>query len=216
MNIRELRKSMGLTQSEFAQRYKIPFRTIQNWEGGSRHAPEYVLNMLENIVKTDLINRKTVVLPKYSRNKIDLPKRSDYGGAISWLQAVQDELDEKIVFALDEALMCQGNFGGRSDEFLIWAYGSDNLSRFNGIVVLGNWISEYDVMESNGLCFTNLNRTINDALANESILDMQGITEALSKYYFMNGESFNGLFVAPAYQKQFDKLAKEAVEYYEY
>ena len=34
MDIRELRKRLRLSQSEFAERYKIPFRTIQNWESG--------------------------------------------------------------------------------------------------------------------------------------------------------------------------------------
>ena len=53
-----------------------------------------------------------------------------------------------------------------------------------------------------------------DALANESILDMQGITEAISKYYYRNGESFEGISVAPEYQDQFDRLAIEAIEYY--
>ncbi|MBQ4332685.1 MAG: hypothetical protein IJC33_02780 [Clostridia bacterium] len=53
-----------------------------------------------------------------------------------------------------------------------------------------------------------------DALANESILDMQGITEAISKYYYSNGERFNGISVAPEYQDQFDRLAMEAIEYY--
>ena len=30
--------------------------------------------------------------------------------------------------------MCQGRFGGRSDEFIIWVYGDDAVSRFNGVV----------------------------------------------------------------------------------
>lgn len=79
--------------------------------------------------------------------------------------------------------MCHGSFGGRSDEFLVWVYGSDSIKRFNGVVVLGNHVSEYNVLNRNGLLYTDLNRTISDALANESLLDMQGVTEALSKYY---------------------------------
>ena len=137
-------------------------------------------------------------------------------GAISWLQAVRACIRENIVFALDEALMCQGNFGGRSDEFIVWVYGNDSVSRFNGVVVLGNQISCYSVKEKNGLRYTNFNRTIADALANESILDMQGITEAISRYYYRNGNSFEGIFVAPEYQDRFEQLADEAIGYYEY
>lgn len=62
--------------------------------------------------------------------------------------------------------------------------------------------------------YTDFNRTLSDALANESILDMQGITEAISKYYFSNGESFDGLSVVPEYQERFDRLAEEAIDYY--
>ena len=48
MNIREMRIQLGDTQSEFAARYNIPFRTIQNWETGLRKPPEYVIDLLEN------------------------------------------------------------------------------------------------------------------------------------------------------------------------
>ena len=214
MNIREMRTRLGDTQSEFAARYNIPFRTVQNWETGTRKPPEYITALLESRIKNDLLNRKTAVLPKYSSQKIDLPKRSNYIGATAWLKAVRDCIGEPVVFALDEALMCQGSFGGRSDEFLVWVYGNDSLTRFNGVAVLGNHISPYYVESKNGVDYTNFNRTLFDALANESILDMQGITEALSRYYYRNGDSFNGIFVAPEYQAQFEKLADEAINYY--
>lgn len=215
MNVSEMRANLGVTQREFAARYNIPLRTVQNWEAGVRQPPEYMASLLEDRIRTDLVNRRTVSLPKYSPRKKDLPKRSDYVGAMSWLQAVRACIGENIVFALDEALMCQGSFGGHSDEFIVWVYGNDSVSRFNGVVVLGNQISSYNVEEKNGLRYTNFNRTIADALANESILDMQGITEAISKYYYRNGNSFEGIFVAPEYQERFERLADEAIEYYE-
>jgi len=214
MDIREMRTRLGDTQSEFASRYNIPFRTVQNWETGLRKPPEYILTLLENRIREDLVNRKTSSLPKYDPRKSDLPKRSDYIGALSWLKAVRERLGENVVFALDEALMCQGSFGGRSDEYIVWVYGNDELSNFNGVVVLGNRISSYCVKEKDGLRFTDFNRTLSDSLANESILDMQGITEAVSKYYFTHNESFNGLSVAPEYQERFEKLAVDAIDYY--
>ena len=39
------------------------------------------------------------MLPKYDPNKLDLPKRSNYIGAISWLRAVQECMGETVVFA---------------------------------------------------------------------------------------------------------------------
>ena len=214
MNIREMRMRLGDTQSEFAARYHIPFRTVQNWETGLRKPPEYIMELLESRIREDLVNRKTAVLPKFDAHKSSLPKRRDYVGALSWLKAVRERLGENVVFALDEALMCQGHFGGRSDEFIIWVYGDDAVSRFNGVVVLGNRVSPYSVAEKNGLRFTDFNRTLSDALANESILDMQGITEAVSKYYYTNNESFAGISVAPEYQERFERLADEAIDYY--
>ena len=214
MNIREMRTLLGDTQGEFAMRYKIPFRTVQNWEAGVRKPPAYMMELLENRIRTDLVNRKTTVLPTYTPQKRDLPRRSDYIGAISWLKAIRDCIGESVVFALDEALMCQNRFGGRSDEYVVWVYGSDSVARFNGVVVLGNRISPLNVKERNGLYYTDFNRTISDALANESILDMQGITEAVSRYYYSNGNSFEGISVAPEYQERFEKLAREAMDYY--
>lgn len=214
MTIREIRTQLGDTQSEFAARYNIPFRTIQNWETGVRKPPEYIINLLESRMKSDFANRKATALPKYDPQKSNLPKRSDYVGAIAWLKAVRERIGEPFVFALDEALMCQGNFGGRSDEFIVWGYGADSLSRFNGVVVLGNRVSPYSIKERDGLLYTDFNRTIADALANESLLDMQGITEALSRYYYRNGESFDGISVVPEDQDKFEKLANEAIEYY--
>ena len=172
------------------------------------------MKLLEYHEQSDLINRKTATLPKYDPHKKDLPNRSDYVGATAWLRAVQARIGDPIVYALDDALMCQNRFGGRSNEFIMWLYGSDQTTRFNGVVVLGNHINPMYVQERNGLFFTDLNRTISDALENESRLDMQGITEAISRYYYANGESFEGISVAPEYQERFEQLATEAINYY--
>lgn len=214
LDIREMRSRLGDTQAEFAQRYQIPFRTVQNWESGVRVPPEYMMHLLENRVKMDLVNRKTANLPIYDPKKQNLPRRNDYIGALAWLRAVTNQIQEPVVFALDEALMCQGYFGGRSDEFVVWVYGADSLSRFNGIAVLGNKINPINVQEKNGLRYTDFSRTLSDALANESILDMQGITEALSRYYYKNGNSFQGISPSPEYQDAFDRLADAAIDYY--
>lgn len=214
MEIREMRAQLGDTQSEFAARYNIPFRTIQNWETGLRKPPEYIIDLLNSRVQADLINRRTAVLPKSSTQKLSVPDRRNYVGALSWLKAVQDRIGEPFVFALDEALMCDGSFGGRSDEYVVWIYGDESLARFNGVAVIGNNVSRYYVKERNGLLYTSFNRTLIDALANVSILDMQGITEALSRYYYTHDDSFDGLFIPPEYQSKFEELADEAVDYY--
>ena len=135
MDIREMRIKLGDTQSAFAARYHIPFRTIQNWEAGVRKPPEYVMELLNRQVAEDLVNRKTVHLPEHDSKKQSLPKMRDYRTSLDWLRAVRDCMEEPVVFALDEALMCHGLFLGRDDEYLVWVYGSDALSRFDGVVM---------------------------------------------------------------------------------
>lgn len=146
----------------------------------------------------------------------NLPSRRNFLASISWLKAVCDRLNQPIVFALDQALMCQELFLGRNDEFIVWLYGDKSLEQFNGVVVLGDDIDSSDVEEHSGLLCTSFNRTIADSIAYEAILDMQGITEALSNYYFANGECFKGIALADEYQERFTTLAKEAIDYYNY
>lgn len=214
MTIKEMRQQLGDTQLNFSQRYGIPFRTIQNWESGSRIPPVYVEMLLEQRVRADLANRRTTKLPKYDSSKRNLPRRSDFSGVRPWLRAVADVLGENTVFALDNALMCEESFLGRSDEFLVWIYGDDSLTQYNGVVVLGNRINPLDITETAGLRHTVFHRTLEDAMANENILDMQGITEALSNYYFTHCESFSGLALSPVNQEKFEKIAEDAINYY--
>ena len=47
MDIKELRKASGMTQQAFGDYFGIPLRTIQNWEGGQRKCPDYLLSLME-------------------------------------------------------------------------------------------------------------------------------------------------------------------------
>lgn len=145
-----------------------------------------------------------------------LPKRSDFVWVVSWLQAVQNCLGERVVFALDESWMCQEMFLGRHLQYAIWMYGDKSLLQYDGVMLIGTEIRESDVLEKHGLYFTSINRTIIDAIDNEDVLDMQGTLEALSHYYFTHEESFDGISIPPEYLGRFNVLAKEAVEYYDY
>lgn len=54
MTIKELRSITGLSQQAFSDKYNIPKRSIENWESGKRTPPEYVISLLERVVKEDL------------------------------------------------------------------------------------------------------------------------------------------------------------------
>lgn len=45
--IKELRESTGMNRREFCDYFQIPYRTVTEWERDNRHAPEYVLRLLE-------------------------------------------------------------------------------------------------------------------------------------------------------------------------
>ena len=47
MTIKELRTKSGMTQQAFGDYFGIPLRSIQNWEGGQRQCPEYLLNLMK-------------------------------------------------------------------------------------------------------------------------------------------------------------------------
>lgn len=53
MTIKELRAITGLSQRAFGEKYHIPTRTIENWEGGTRKPSETILYLLERAVKED-------------------------------------------------------------------------------------------------------------------------------------------------------------------
>lgn len=50
MNIKQLRKVTGLTQKKFSERFKIPLRTVQNWESGTNAPAEYIPRLIEMVM----------------------------------------------------------------------------------------------------------------------------------------------------------------------
>lgn len=53
MEIKEIRKSTGLSQSKFAAALNISVRTLQKWEIGERSCPSYVVELISYRVEHD-------------------------------------------------------------------------------------------------------------------------------------------------------------------
>lgn len=49
--IRELRESTGMNRKEFCEYFEIPYRTVTEWERGTRKMPDYVLRLLAYKIK---------------------------------------------------------------------------------------------------------------------------------------------------------------------
>ena len=50
---REIVAQTGLSLAKFAERYEIPLRSVENWSGGQRTAPDYVIKLLARVVAED-------------------------------------------------------------------------------------------------------------------------------------------------------------------
>ncbi|MBQ4001426.1 MAG: XRE family transcriptional regulator [Lachnospiraceae bacterium] len=55
--IRELRESTGMSRKEFCEYFSIPYRTMTDWERDQRHAPDYVVRLLEYQIRTEGLRR---------------------------------------------------------------------------------------------------------------------------------------------------------------
>ena len=49
----ELRESTGMNRKEFCEYFHIPYRTVTEWERDNRHAPEYVIRLLEYYIRME-------------------------------------------------------------------------------------------------------------------------------------------------------------------
>ena len=58
-----LRESTGMTRKEFCEYFQIPYRTVTEWERDNRHAPEYVLRLLEYYIRMEGLIKETTEFP---------------------------------------------------------------------------------------------------------------------------------------------------------
>jgi len=134
MDIKEIREYLGVSRAEFARRYNIPLRTVENWEGGKSKAPEYLLQLLERAVKEDkkmmkLTDEEIMILDGCT--KADAKKHIKNGSLVL-------DLDSYIDSVEGNGIEWEDVFGGRfasKEEFLnafngglLDGYSSDGLS----------------------------------------------------------------------------------------
>jgi len=53
MTIKEMRCLLEVSRADFSRMYKIPVRTLEDWESGRRKCPDYVMHLLERCVIVD-------------------------------------------------------------------------------------------------------------------------------------------------------------------
>lgn len=58
MTIKELRTLSGMTQKAFAEYFGFSKRAVENWEGGQRECPEYLLKLIQYKLQHEGIIKK--------------------------------------------------------------------------------------------------------------------------------------------------------------
>lgn len=56
--VKDLRESTGMNRKEFCEYFGIPYRTVTEWERGTRKMPEYVLRMIEYQIRIEKLGRE--------------------------------------------------------------------------------------------------------------------------------------------------------------
>lgn len=120
--IKEIIASTGMTQTEFANHYGMPLRTIQNWCQGKRQCPRYIRDFLVYIIESEEKEKKLIKMQFESGNDLrclrgksekmliyaecDAPKGAsrDYGYITmkkAILKQLTEEEKEHITFCYD-------------------------------------------------------------------------------------------------------------------
>ena len=56
--IKELRKMTGMNRREFCDYFQIPYSTVTDWERDQRHAPDYLLRLMEYKIRMEGLVKK--------------------------------------------------------------------------------------------------------------------------------------------------------------
>ena len=56
--IKELREMTGMNRREFCDYFQIPYRTVTEWDRDERHAPDYVIRLLDYYIKAEKLGLK--------------------------------------------------------------------------------------------------------------------------------------------------------------
>ena len=135
-----------------------------------------------------------------------------------WFQAVVG--GQNVILRHTSALECLGLFVGYFHQKEIDVYAVEQGSYENINYHIVDTFDGIDFVRLGNVLCTSVNQTFNDMLSKygtpeEVDIDEQSLVEGLSKYYFANNESFDGLHILPENLPYFNQLKEWAVEYYD-
>ena len=139
--------------------------------------------------------------------------RNEFLTTRDWHRAVIG--GEDMILRNTSALEHLQLFGGYLREKTIDVY-ARQPGPYNNINyhVVDNFDGIDSVRFGNVLC-SSVNQTLNDMFDDFDNIDEQSLVEGLSRYYYTNDKSFNGLFIKPENMERFNSIKDWAIEYYD-
>jgi hypothetical protein len=140
-------------------------------------------------------------------------RRNEYLSNRAWFRDVVGGQD--LVLCHASALECLQLFVGYVNAKEIDVYAKEKGVYDNINYRILNNFEGIDIVSIGNLKCTSFNQTVNDMFREFDSTDEQALTEALSKYYYMHNESFDGLTIRPENMKIFNYVKEGAIEYYD-
>ena len=94
----------------------------------------------------------------------------------------------------------------------VYATRHGEFENINYFVV--NSFDDIDFIRFGDVLCTSASQTFNDMLNDFDNIDEQSLVEGLSRYYYTNGRSFDGLYIRPENMEIFNSIKDWAIEYY--
>jgi len=139
--------------------------------------------------------------------------RGNFHGNRSWFRAVAEGKD--WVLCHTSALECLELFVGYLYEKRIEVYAKEPGEYDNINYRIVDSFDSLGITNYMGVRCTNVNQTINDMLREFDNIDEQSLVETLATYYYLHGDSFDGLEIDVQNQAVFDSIRDWAIEYYD-
>jgi hypothetical protein len=140
--------------------------------------------------------------------------RSNYTSNREWFRDVLR--GKNVVLSHTSALECLGQFVGyaNEDQIDVYAIVREPYENINWNIV-GSF-DGLDIATVGGLRCTSMSQTVNDMLRDYALIDGPSLIQGLADYYYGNGESFEGLAIAPQHASRFNAIKDWAIGYYDY
>lgn len=117
MTIKNLRTAAGMTQQQFSEYFNIPKRSIENWEGGQRKCPEYLLDLIYYKLSQEEMLKEGFKMKKFEirENTIEVKREKDITPYCSLEQQDQYPEIKETFFDKESAIAALSKYRCRKD-----------------------------------------------------------------------------------------------------